>query len=83
MLMRSPVVNERVLAANDSRVQRLLDTYKDDGQVVDELFMSTLSREPSQPEKALAISALTRNRVEGAQNVQWVLLNLVEFLYNF
>ena len=24
-----------------------------------------------------------RNRVEGAQNVQWALLNLVEFLYNF
>ena len=28
MLMRSPVVNDRVLAANDSRVQRLLDTTR-------------------------------------------------------
>jgi hypothetical protein len=83
MLMRSPVVNDRVVAANDSRVQRLLDTYKDDGKVVDELFLSALSREPTAPEKELALSAMTTNRVEGAQNVQWALLNLVEFLYNF
>jgi hypothetical protein len=26
---------------------------------------------------------MQKNRVEGAQNVQWALLNLVEFLYNF
>ena len=28
LLMQSPVVNDRVLAAKDSRVQRLLETYK-------------------------------------------------------
>jgi hypothetical protein len=26
---------------------------------------------------------MSKNRTEGAQNVQWALLNLVEFLYNF
>jgi hypothetical protein len=84
MLMRSPVVNERVTATNDSRLQRLLDTYKDDnGKVVEELFVGTLSRAPLPEEKALALSVMEKNRVEGAQNVQWALLNLVEFLYNF
>ena len=83
MLMRSPVVNDRVLAAKDSRVQRLLETYKDNGKVVEELFVSTLSREPMPEEKALAVSFLDQNRVNGAQNVEWALLNLVEFLYNF
>lgn len=83
MLMRSPVVNDRVLAAKDSRVQRLLDTYKDNGKVVEELFVSTLSREPLPEEKKLAVSFLDQDRVNGAQNVQWALLNLVEFLYNF
>jgi hypothetical protein len=83
MLMRSPVVNDRVLAAKDSRVQRLLDTYKDNGKVVEELFLSTLSREPLPEEKALAVSFLHENRVQGAEDVQWALLNLVEFLYNF
>src|SRR6266567_1497647 len=73
----------RVLAAKDSRVQRLLDSYKDNGKVVEELFLATLSREPMPEEKALAVSFLDRNRVDGAQNVEWALLNLVEFLYNF
>jgi hypothetical protein len=83
MLMRSSVVNDRVLAEKDSRVERLLNSYKDDGKVVDELFLATLSREPMPEERALAVSVMQKNRVEGAQNVQWALLNLVEFLYNF
>ena len=29
------------------------------------------------------VLALHQNRVHGAQNVEWALLNLVEFLYNF
>jgi Protein of unknown function (DUF1553)/Protein of unknown function (DUF1549) len=83
MLMRSSVVTDRVLAAKDSRVQRLLDSNQDNGKVVDELFLATLSREPTPEERTTAVSFLDINRVEGAQNVQWALLNLVEFLYNF
>ena len=81
-MMRSPVVNDRVLAAKDSRVQRLLDTYLDNAKVVDELFLSTISRLPLPAERQVALDALNKNRVEGAQNLQWALLNLVEFLYN-
>jgi hypothetical protein len=81
-MMRSPVVNDRVLAAKDSRVQRLLDTYPDNAKVVDELFLATISRLPLPAERAVAVDALKANRVEGAQNLQWALLNLVEFLYN-
>ncbi len=83
MMMRSPVVTDRVLAAKDSRVQRMLDSYKDNGKVVDELFMATLSRQPLPGEKSLALQAMEKDRVQGAQNLQWALLNLVEFLYNF
>jgi hypothetical protein len=83
LLMRSPVVTERVLAEKDGRVQNLLNTYKDDGKVVEEMFLSTLSRYPSAGEKELSLEALAKNRVEGAQNLQWALLNLSEFLYNY
>ncbi|MBM3738173.1 MAG: DUF1549 domain-containing protein [Acidobacteria bacterium] len=83
LLMRSPVVNDKVLAEKDSRVQRLLDSYPDNGKVVEELFLATLARFPSAPEKELAAGALAANRKEGAQNVQWALLNLAEFLYNY
>src|SRR5207249_11584702 len=51
MMMRSSVVNDRVLAQKDSRVQRLLDSYKDNGKVIDELFVGTLSRDPDPAEK--------------------------------
>jgi hypothetical protein len=83
LLMQSPVVNDRVLAAKDSRVQRLLDTYKtDNNRVVDELFLATLSRDPSTDEKQVALAAIDKNRVEGAQNLQWALINQVEFFFN-
>jgi hypothetical protein len=83
MLIRSSVVNDRVLAAKDSRVQRLLDAYPDNGKVIDELFLGTLARAPLPEERQYAVGLLDKNRKEGAQNVQWALLNLVEFLYNF
>lgn len=83
LLMQSPVVNDRVLAKNDSTVQRLLDSYADNRKVVEEMFVRTLSRQPSQPESEVALAALARNRVEGAQNLQWSLINLTEFFFNY
>jgi hypothetical protein len=83
LLMQSPVVNERVAAAKDSRVQRLLEAYKDDGRVVEELFLATLSRRPSESESKVAVEAMAKNRAEGAQNLQWALINQVEFIFNY
>jgi len=83
LLMQSSVVNDRVLAAKDSRVQRLLDAYKDNARVVDELFLATLSRMPSKPEKEVSVQALEQDRIRGAQNLQWALINQVEFVFNY
>lgn len=83
LLMQSPVVTDRVLAAKDSRVQRLLDTYKDDKRVVTELFLATLSRPPSEPEIKVGLDAMAKNRVQGAQDLQWALINQVEFVFNY
>jgi hypothetical protein len=83
VMMRSSVVTSRVLAEKDSRVQRLLGAYSEDSKVVEELFLATLARKPNPDELALGVSVMGKNRVEGAQNVQWALLNLAEFLYNF
>jgi hypothetical protein len=83
LLMQSPVVNERVLASNDSRVQRLLDSYPDDTKVVEEMFLGTISRPPTQAEQEVALTAMRQDRVNGAQNLQWALVNLTEFFYNY
>jgi hypothetical protein len=83
IMMQSPVVGERVLAQKDSRVQRLLEIEQNDGEVVREMFSATIGREPNPAEKDIALTALAKDRTEGAQNLQWALLNLAEFLYNF
>jgi hypothetical protein len=83
LLMRSPVVTERVLAEKDSRVQNLLAAHPENGKVVEEMFLGTLSRYPQAEERKIAEAALEADRVRGAQNLQWALLNLAEFLYNY
>jgi hypothetical protein len=83
VMMQSPVVTERVLAQKDSRVQRLLESYPEDSRVVEEMFLGTLSRPPSGEEREIALAALRKNRVEGAQNLQWALVNMTEFFYNY
>jgi hypothetical protein len=84
LLMQSPVVTDRVLAKKDSRVERLLETYKDDNaRVVDELFLATLSRPATKEEREVGLAALDRDRVTGAQDLQWALVNQVEFFFNY
>lgn len=82
MMMQSSVVGDRVLAKDDSRVEKLLKAEANN-KVVEELFLATLARAPSPSEKDFALSAMANDRVKGAENLQWALLNLAEFLYNF
>ncbi|MBM3810126.1 MAG: DUF1549 domain-containing protein [Acidimicrobiia bacterium] len=83
LLMQSPVVNDRVVAGKDNRARQLLDSYSDNSRLVEEMFLGTLSRPPSMTEQEIALAALARNRVEGAQNLQWALINLTEFFFNY
>ena len=83
LLMQSPVVTERVAGEKESRVQKLLAAHPDNSKVVDEMFLATLSRVPSGEEKQIALDALGQDRQAGAQNLQWALLNLAEFFFNY
>ena len=81
--MRSPVVNDRVLAAKDSRVQRLLDAYNDNGKVVEELFVATIARRAgSRTRRRLRRRAREEPRRGGSERAVGA-PQLVEFLYNF
>ena len=81
-LMQSTVVTDRVIAKEDSRLKNLLDSYDND-RVVDEMFLGTLSRPPSSEEKVVALATLNTDRVTGAENLQWALINSVEFFFNY
>ena len=77
------VVNDRVVAENSSRLELLLDEHESDAQVVEELFLSSIARSPTSAEKDVALTAMARDRKKGGEDLQWALLNLSEFLYNF
>jgi hypothetical protein len=83
MMMRSSVVNDRVIADNDSRLEQLLKQNASNAAVVDDLFLSTIARLPTPSEKDVALTAMAQDRIKGGEALQWALLNLSEFLYNF
>jgi hypothetical protein len=84
-MLNSPVVLGRIHQNNQgSRVATLLSQTADPQTILWDLFMNTLSRPPTDQEIALFIPMFQQsgNRV-AAENLQWVLLNKVDFLFNY
>lgn len=64
------------------RVARLVLSGKDDGAIVDELYMAALSRPPDKEESTRARKYLSEGpRATRAQDLLWALLNSKGFLY--
>ena len=82
LMMQSGVVNRRVLAEEGTRVERLLSSELEDTAIVEELYLATLARWPSEAELSVALEALEADRRRGTENLQWALLNTPEFLLN-
>jgi hypothetical protein len=82
LMMASPVVNNRVKGDASTRVGKLLTSGKSDDDVVQELFLSSLSRLPTADEMKAAKDLMAPDRKKGAENVEWALLNSAEFLLN-
>jgi len=83
MLMNSPFVTKRVMAANGSLVDQLVKSAKTSAEIVDELYLYTLSRYPLPPEKQLAVEWLEKDRKQGAEDLHWSLLNKLDFVFNY
>jgi hypothetical protein len=84
-MMNSSFVLSRIHnGTKGSLVRQLLsDSSLSDSQVIDELYLATLGRFPSGPEQNIALQAMQGNRIAGAENIAWVLLNKIDFLYNY
>jgi hypothetical protein len=69
----------------DSAVHRLVAAKATPEQVVNDLFLQTLSRYPTPAEKSLCLSKFTPGTPTSsfATNLQWVLLQKLDFLYNY
>jgi hypothetical protein len=82
MMMTSGVVTKRIAADGNTRVAKLLKAGKSDDEVIEELFLASLSRKPSTEELEVAKRVFAKDRKTGPENVQWALLNSTEFLVN-
>jgi hypothetical protein len=72
------------VADSDGRVAKLVIAGAPDQQVVEELYLASLSRMPTPDEYRQAESYLNhgKNRAERAQDLEWALLNSYAFLFN-
>jgi hypothetical protein len=82
MMTGLDLVNTRVLAEKGSRVQQLLESKMSDNEMIEEMFLSSLARKPAPAEREVALQALEKDRKSGAENIQWALLNNMEFVLN-
>jgi len=83
ILMNDPVVRDRLKIAKGSRLETLLhtDNPKPNGDIVDELYLAALSRFPTAQEKQASIDLLREYREQGAEDLLWVLVNRLDFLF--
>ncbi len=83
-LMNSFTMQER-LTRDPSLVSSLAKSTKSEDEIVQELYLSALSRYPTAEELGVAKAAFTREKVtrkQGVEDVLWALLNSAEFILN-
>jgi hypothetical protein len=85
-LMNDYSVVFRTFATRDggrvTRVAELMQSAPSDEEALRTLFLATLSRYPTAAESAAANRARTGSREQWLSDVQWALLNKLEFLFN-
>jgi hypothetical protein len=80
-LINGAMIGEAVNAP-DNFVAELVKREPDDRKVVEELYLARLSRFPTEKEIVIAGLKNAPNRLEGAQDLAWALLNSPAFLFN-
>jgi flagella basal body P-ring formation protein FlgA len=81
-MMTSPIVTTRIRAEGTDRVANLLKSGKSDDELIEELFLATLSRRPKTQEVEVAKRVIAKDKKIGFEDIQWALLNTTEFLVN-
>lgn len=80
LMMQSTVVNDRVRVDAKGQIAELVASSLRDAELVEELYLMTLARRPSEAENTVALQAIRADRAKGAENLLWALLNSPEFL---
>lgn len=83
-MKNGPFVRAKIQAA-DNRLGKLLARKLPDGEVLNELFLATLSRMPLEDEARAALDVVqaATNKRAAWESVLWALLNTNEFLFRY
>jgi hypothetical protein len=84
LMMSSGLINRRVLAENGDRSQKLLESGKSDEAIVEELYLATIGRRPTdlEKQKILEVFPFATDRKRSVENLEWSLINSIEFVLN-
>lgn len=89
-LMNNNFIISRIHYSNSSTAQNLVsqllnNSSLSNSQRLDELFLSTLSRFPTDAEKTTLLNVISSssNPAMAFEDIQWALLNKVDFIYNY
>jgi hypothetical protein len=86
LMLNSSVVKQKVLRSTEgSRVQKLLvqKPAPDAKQLTEALYLATLARFPSPEEAETCIAMLQADPEHGPEDLQWALLNKLDFIFNY
>jgi hypothetical protein len=81
-LINGPTVNEKLRNANN-RIGRLLKAKMSDADLLNDLYLSTLSRPPEQNEMKVSLDhvAHAADKRKAWEDIHWALINTKEFLF--
>src|SRR5438093_3228744 len=82
LLMNSPFVHRQIEAKEGSYLAGLLKQQLTDEEKIDRLFQRFLVRRPTPADLAHA-KEVVKSGAEGWEDLQWLLVNRVEFVHNF
>ena len=85
LLANSDEVENR-LASEDSRIAKMVKANKSDAEIIEELYLSSLSRYPSREEQMRALSYVAKapsaERRQALEDLLWSLINSREFMFS-
>jgi len=81
-LINGATINDK-LKAPQNRIGRLMGSKKSDKEILEEIYLETLSRFPTKEDADIALAHLAKakDKRKGWEDIQWALINTKEFLF--
>jgi hypothetical protein len=80
-LINGNMISE-ALQSPDNRLRKMAETTADNQKLVQDVYLSVLSRPPTEKEMGVLNFSASTNRLEAVQDLAWALMNSPAFLFN-